>query len=96
MSTRIRPSSSGTRMCRTRGAIGETTFVNVGSAGRPKDGDWRVCYASSTPPGSAEARTSSSSCACAYDYARLLPNGADAADHELRRATGAPDRMNRP
>ncbi len=29
-----------------RGAGGETTaFVNVGSAGRPKDGDWRVCYA---------------------------------------------------
>ena len=22
-----------------------TLFVNVGSAGRPKDGDWRVCYA---------------------------------------------------
>jgi predicted phosphodiesterase len=29
-----------------RGSAGETTaFVNVGSAGRPKDGDWRVCYA---------------------------------------------------
>jgi predicted phosphodiesterase len=28
------------------GVAGETTlFVNVGSAGRPKDGDWRVCYA---------------------------------------------------
>jgi len=26
-------------------AIGRTTFVNVGSGGRPKDGDWRVCYA---------------------------------------------------
>ena len=25
--------------------VGATTFVNVGSAGRPKDGDWRVCYA---------------------------------------------------
>ena len=25
--------------------IGDTTFVNVGSGGRPKDGDWRVCYA---------------------------------------------------
>ena len=22
-----------------------TLFVNVGSGGRPKDGDWRVCYA---------------------------------------------------
>jgi predicted phosphodiesterase len=28
------------------GTTGETTlFVNVGSGGRPKDGDWRVCYA---------------------------------------------------
>jgi predicted phosphodiesterase len=25
--------------------VGQTTFVNVGSGGRPKDGDWRVCYA---------------------------------------------------
>ena len=25
--------------------VGDTTFVNVGSAGRPKDGDWRACYA---------------------------------------------------
>ena len=25
--------------------VGATTFANVGSGGRPKDGDWRVCYA---------------------------------------------------
>ena len=25
--------------------VGDTTFVNAGSGGRPKDGDWRVCYA---------------------------------------------------
>jgi diadenosine tetraphosphatase ApaH/serine/threonine PP2A family protein phosphatase len=25
--------------------VGGTIFVNVGSGGRPKDGDWRVCYA---------------------------------------------------
>ncbi len=25
--------------------VAETIFVNVGSAGRPKDGDWRACYA---------------------------------------------------
>jgi diadenosine tetraphosphatase ApaH/serine/threonine PP2A family protein phosphatase len=25
--------------------VRDTVFVNVGSAGRPKDGDWRVCYA---------------------------------------------------
>jgi predicted phosphodiesterase len=29
--------------------VGETTFVNVGSGGRPKDGDWRVCYAVGDP-----------------------------------------------
>jgi predicted phosphodiesterase len=30
----------------SHGPGGETTlFVNVGSAGRPKDDDWRVCYA---------------------------------------------------
>ncbi|HZL64612.1 MAG TPA: metallophosphoesterase family protein [Thermoleophilia bacterium] len=28
-----------------------TLFVNVGSAGRPKDGDWRVCYAIVDPEG---------------------------------------------
>jgi len=31
--------------------VGDTTFVNVGSAGRPKDGDWRVCYAIIDPAG---------------------------------------------
>lgn len=25
--------------------VGSTTFVNVGSGGRPKDADWRLCYA---------------------------------------------------
>jgi putative phosphoesterase len=29
--------------------VGETTFVNVGSVGRPKDGDWRACCAIITP-----------------------------------------------
>ena len=28
-----------------RGDGASTLFVNVGSGGRPKDGDWRVCYA---------------------------------------------------
>lgn len=51
--------------------IGDTTFVNVGSGGRPKDGDWRVCYAIVDPgrlgsPGFVEfVRVS-------YDYKRLL------------------------
>ncbi len=29
---------------------GSTVFINVGSAGRPKDGDWRACYAIVDPP----------------------------------------------
>ena len=32
-----------------------TSFVNVGSAGRPKDGDWRVCYAIVDPTATATA-----------------------------------------
>jgi diadenosine tetraphosphatase ApaH/serine/threonine PP2A family protein phosphatase len=50
--------------------VAETTFVNVGSGGRPKDGDWRVCYAIVDPaklgaPGFVEfARVP-------YDYERL-------------------------
>jgi predicted phosphodiesterase len=31
--------------------IGDTSFVNVGSGGRPKDGDWRVCCAIVDPRG---------------------------------------------
>ncbi len=44
--------------------VGETTFVNVGSGGRPKDGDWRVCYAIVDPARLGEPEASSSSCAC--------------------------------
>lgn len=50
--------------------IGDTVFVNVGSAGRPKDGDWRVCYAIVDPaqlgtPGFVEFVR------VPYDYMRL-------------------------
>ena len=50
--------------------VGETTFVNVGSGGRPKDGDWRVCYAVVDParlgtPGFVEFVR------VPYDYERL-------------------------
>ena len=34
--------------------VAGTTFVNVGSAGRPKDGDWRACYALVDPSVSPE------------------------------------------
>ncbi len=46
------PSSSGTPTCRTCVRSGRERphdFVNVGSGGRPKDGDWRVCYADRRP-----------------------------------------------
>jgi len=52
--------------------VGETTFVNVGSAGRPKDGDWRACYAIVDP---AKLRTGEpfvEFVRVPYDYKRLL------------------------
>ena len=54
----------------SRGPSGESTlFVNVGSAGRPKDGDWRVCYAIVDP--SAPAGPAVEFVRAAYDYERL-------------------------
>jgi putative phosphoesterase len=51
--------------------VGETTFVNVGSAGRPKDGDWRVCYAIVDPAQLGRAEAFVEFVRVAYDYARL-------------------------
>ena len=42
---RFGPASDGTTFDRSS----STVFVNVGSGGRPKDGDWRVCYAIVNP-----------------------------------------------
>ncbi len=51
--------------------VGETTFVNVGSGGRPKDGDWRVCYAI-VDPGAARRRPGFVEFVrVPYDYERL-------------------------
>ena len=52
--------------------VGETTFVNVGSAGRPKDGDWRVCYAIVDPSRLEAGEAFVEFVRIAYDYARLL------------------------
>jgi predicted phosphodiesterase len=55
-----------------RGAAGETTlFVNVGSAGRPKDGDWRVCYALIDPVRLAAGDPAVEFVRVPYDYERL-------------------------
>ena len=58
-----------------RGPGGESTlFVNVGSAGRPKDGDWRVCYAIVDPRALAGEPLSGPGVEfvrVAYDYERL-------------------------
>jgi putative phosphoesterase len=79
-----RPDSAMTRMARqypyrailfghthepyVRDAAG-TLFVNVGSAGRPKDGDWRVCYALLDPqPGAIDVEF----VRVEYDYERLI------------------------
>jgi predicted phosphodiesterase len=53
------------------GTAGHTTlFVNVGSAGRPKDGDWRVCYAVVDPRADSDAPTVEFE-RVSYDYERL-------------------------
>lgn len=54
-----------------RGLSAETTtFVNVGSAGRPKDGDWRVCYAIVDPAKAGTPRFVTF-VRLPYDFARL-------------------------
>jgi len=52
--------------------VGATTFVNVGSAGRPKDGDWRACYAIVDPARLSEGDALVEFVRVAYDYERLL------------------------
>jgi len=52
--------------------VGDTDFVNVGSAGRPKDGDWRVCYALVDPARLGQGETFVEFVRVAYDYERLL------------------------
>jgi predicted phosphodiesterase len=50
--------------------VGGTIFVNVGSGGRPKDGDWRVCYAI-VDPARIGARSFVEFVRVPFDYARL-------------------------
>ena len=52
--------------------VGETVFVNVGSAGRPKDSDWRVCYAVVDPTRLGRGEAVVDFVRVAYDYARLM------------------------
>ncbi len=52
--------------------VGKTTFVNVGSAGRPKDGDWRACYAIVDPVRLAAGEPAVEFARVAYEYARLV------------------------
>jgi diadenosine tetraphosphatase ApaH/serine/threonine PP2A family protein phosphatase len=51
--------------------VGATTFVNVGSGGRPKDGDWRVCYAIVEPAALGNSRFVEF-VRVPYDHDRLL------------------------
>ena len=67
--------------------VGETTFVNVGSGGRPKDGDWRVCYAIVDPARLGEGEGFVEFVRVAYDYERLL---ADMATTPLITSFAAP------
>jgi predicted phosphodiesterase len=51
---------------------GATLFVNVGSAGRPKDGDWRPCYAIVDPSRLDENGAGVEFVRVSYDHERLL------------------------
>ena len=48
-----------------------TAFVNVGSGGRPRDGDWRVCYALIDPELSSSTELVVEFVRVEYDFARL-------------------------
>ena len=50
---------------------GSTLFINVGSGGRPKDGDWRVCYALVDPRELAAGREAVEFVRVPFDYERL-------------------------
>ena len=52
--------------------VGETAFVNVGSGGRPKDGDWRVCYAIVDPAKLGDSDGFVEFVRVPFDYERLL------------------------
>jgi len=52
--------------------VGDTTFVNVGSGGRPKDGDWRVCYAIVDPRRLGAGEGLVEFVRIPYDHRRLL------------------------
>jgi predicted phosphodiesterase len=52
--------------------VGGTTFVNVGSAGRPKDGDWRACYAIVDPSRLLTGEPFVEFVRVPYDYQALL------------------------
>ena len=67
--------------------VGGTVFVNVGSAGRPKDGDWRVCYALVDPARLGEDEGFVEFVRVAYDYERLM---ADMATTPLITSFAAP------
>jgi len=54
-----------------REAGASTLFVNVGSGGRPKDGDWRVCYAIVDPGQLAAGQPAVEFVRVPYDYERL-------------------------
>ena len=51
--------------------VAGTAFVNVGSGGRPKDGDWRVCYALIDPQAASAGGLAVEFVRVAFDYERL-------------------------
>ena len=71
-------------------SVGDTVFVNVGSGGRPKDGDWRVCYALVDPARLGEGEGFVEFVRVAYDYERLM---ADMATTSLITSFAAPSEV---
>ena len=68
--------------------VAETTFVNIGSGGRPKDGDWRACYAMVDPAALGDPGGLVEFARVTYDYERLL---ADMAATTLTTSFTPPD-----
>ena len=52
--------------------VAGTAFVNVGSAGRPKDGDWRACYGLIDPRGPDRDSLAVDFVRVEYDHERLM------------------------
>jgi putative phosphoesterase len=75
--------------------VAATAFINAGSAGRPKDGDWRVCYVLIDPQAAATGGLVVEFARVEYDYERLAAALAETALITTFDAPGTPRRGGR-